>query len=57
MPRVFKRYGKSLGAVEFRRVTEPREWEHNGVHRRTRIQSAGNSHRKLIIGVGIEVSM
>jgi hypothetical protein len=49
VPRLYERYGKSLGAVEFRTVTEPREWAYNGVQRSTVIGSVGYSHRKSLV--------
>jgi hypothetical protein len=38
-------------------MTEPREWEYNGVQWNIRIEPVGNSHRKLVVEEELEVSL
>jgi hypothetical protein len=45
VPRVYKRYGRSLGAVEFQRVTETREWEYKGVREMSQLEIAARSYK------------
>jgi hypothetical protein len=80
MLKVYKGYGKSLGAIELSseeprewgssgvqrrlensnweyRVTESREWEYSGVQRSMRIETVGNSYRKLVVKEELKVSL